>query len=78
MVLEQVADGGHVAAGSGLDVLLDEGQGGVGDFTPAVVDGQGVPAAGDLDELGDTRVAPLAFVGGVGDGPTDCVVHRRR
>jgi hypothetical protein len=34
-------------------VLLDEGQGGVGDFPLAVVDGEGVPAAGDLEDLGD-------------------------
>ncbi len=34
-------------------------QGGAGDFAPAVVDGQGVPAAGDLDDLGDAGVAFL-------------------
>src|SRR5712664_1807435 len=56
-------------------MLLDEGQGGVGNFAPAVVDGQGVPAAGDLDDLGDAGVALLAIVGGVGDGPRDGVVH---
>src|SRR5690348_15288540 len=61
--------------GSGLDVLLHEDQGGVGDFTPAVVDGQGVPAAGDLDDLGAAWVALLPLVGGVGDGPRDGIVH---
>src|SRR5258707_7381000 len=58
-----------------LGVLLDEGPGGVGDFPPAVVDGQGVPAAGDFDDLGDAGVALLPLVGGVGDGPRDGVVH---
>lgn len=55
-------------------MLLDEGQGDVGDFAPAVVDGQGVTAAGDLDDLGDAGVALLALVGRVGDGPRDRVV----
>src|SRR5690348_1341810 len=63
------------AGGSGLGVLLDEGQGDVGDFPPAVVDGQGVPAAGDLDDLGDVGVALLPLVGGVSDSPRDGVVH---
>jgi len=54
-------------------VLLDKGQGGAGNFAPAVVGGQGVPAAGDLDDLGDAGVALLLLVGGVGDGPRDGV-----
>src|SRR5882672_6310539 len=55
--------------GSGLGVLLYEGQGDVGDFPPAVVDGEGMPAAGDLDDLGDVGVALLPLVRGVSDGP---------
>src|SRR5260370_31971116 len=65
---------GGVACGSGLGVLLDEGQGGVGDVPPAVVDGQRMPAAGDLDDLGHVGVALLPLVGGVGDGPRRAVV----
>src|SRR5260370_23965954 len=57
----------HGGQGPGLGVLLDEGQGGIGDFLPAVGDGQGVPAAGDLDDLGDAGGALLALGrGGVG------------
>jgi len=38
----------------------------LGDFAPAVVDGEGVAAVGDLDDLGFGGVVSLAFVGGVG------------
>ena len=54
---------------------LDEGERGVGDFAPSVVDGQGVASAFDLDDLGDTRVALLPLVRRVGDGLGDCVVE---
>src|SRR6266576_3371820 len=57
-----------------LDEAFDEGERGVGDRAPAVVDGQGVSAVGDLDELGDTVVALLPLVGGLEDGPRDGVV----
>src|SRR5258708_29064136 len=58
--------------GSGLGWLgpgeaLHERQRGAGDLAPAAVDGEGVPVAGDLDDLGHVLVALLALVGGVGD-----------
>ena len=40
----------------------DEGESGVGDFAPAVVDGERVAATGDLDDLGDALVALLLLV----------------
>src|ERR1043166_3820128 len=55
-------------------VLPDEGEGGVGDFAPAVVDGQRMAAALDLDDLGLALVLPLLLVGGVGDRPRHGVV----
>src|SRR6266851_3171081 len=50
-------------AASGSDEALDEGERGVGDLTPAAVDGERVPAARDRDELGDRLVPLLPVVG---------------
>src|SRR6266498_4546225 len=57
-----------------LDETLDERQGGVGDLAPAAVDGEGVPAVLDLDDLGHALVVLLLLVGRVGDRPRDGVV----
>src|SRR5215211_5464705 len=57
-----------------LDEALDEGQGGVGDFTPAAVDDQRVPAVLHLDDLGHALVVLLLLVGGVDDRPGDGVI----
>src|ERR1700748_230834 len=42
---------------SGGDEPLDELQGGIGDFPPAVVDREGMASVGDLDDLGHAFVA---------------------
>lgn len=44
---------------------FDEGKGGVGDFAPAAVDGEGMSTILDLDDLGDALVVLLLLVGGV-------------
>src|SRR5215217_4045701 len=62
------------AAGSALDEPLDERERLVGGLTPAVVDDQRVPVAGDLLDLGHTRVVLLLLVGGVDDRRRDGVV----
>src|ERR1700730_9546759 len=58
----------------GLDEALHERQRGVGDAGPATVNGESVPAARDLGDLGDVLVALLALVRGVGDRWRDSVV----
>ena len=59
---------------------FDEVEGNVGDLAPAALDGQGVPAALDLDDLGDAFVVLLLLVGGVRNGPGApcCPSHRKR
>ena len=52
-----------------LHEAFDEGQSGVRDFAPATVDGQGVSAVLDLDDLGDVLVVLLLLVGGMRDRP---------
>src|ERR1700710_907268 len=53
---------------------LDEVQCRVGDLAPPTVDRQGVPAAGDLDELRDPLVALLLLERRLGDRPWHRVV----
>src|ERR1700730_7140057 len=45
---------------------VHEGERRRGDFLPAAVDRERVPAAGNLDDLGDALVALLQLEGGVG------------
>src|SRR5271166_7137667 len=52
----------------------DEGERGLGDVAPAVVDGQGVSSAGYLGELGHAGVVLLTLVFGVADGAGNGVV----
>jgi hypothetical protein len=56
------------SAGFLLHEPLDEVEGGVGDLAPAAVDGQGVSAVGDLDDLGDRRVVLLPLVVAIAPG----------
>jgi hypothetical protein len=61
-----------VASGSAPGQLcesFDEGTGGVGDFAPAAVDGEGMSTVLDLDDLGDALVVLLLLVRGVCDSP---------
>ena len=48
-----------------LGESFDEGKGGVGDFAPAAVNGEGMSTVLDLDDLGDALVVLLLLVGGV-------------
>lgn len=57
-----------------LDATPLESQGGVGNFVPALVDGEPVTAVGDLDELRDAGILELALVDGVVDGSWGGVV----
>src|ERR1700694_6044876 len=59
---------------SGLGEPLHKGQCLVSHFPPPVVDGERVPAIGDLDDLGYARVTSLPLVRGIGDGPRYGVV----
>ena len=52
-----------------LEESFDEGQCGVGDVGPAVVEDQGVAAAVDLDVLGGFGVLELLLVAAVGECP---------
>src|SRR5262245_57506119 len=47
----------------------------LGDLPPAGVDGQSMPAARHLDDLGHSRVALLLLVGRVRDRPGNCMVR---
>jgi hypothetical protein len=49
-----------------LDEAPDEAERHLGDLMPAIVDRERVAAAWDLDDLGDSLVAPLLLEGGVG------------
>jgi hypothetical protein len=53
---------------------LNEPERRVSDLAPAAVDGQGVAAVRDLDELGHSLVVLLPLVGGLGNGGGDRVV----
>src|SRR5439155_13942312 len=66
--------GGALLGRSGFDETLDEREGGLGDFAPAVIDRERVPTTRNLDDLRHTFVPPLPFVGGVRYGPRDGVV----
>jgi hypothetical protein len=51
------------------DEPLDELERRVGDQSPAAVDRERVTAVRQLDDLGDTRIAPLLLERGIGDRP---------
>src|SRR5712692_1806021 len=50
-----------------LQLLRDEGERGLGHFTPPVVDDQGMPAVGHLADFRDGGIFLLLLVGGIGD-----------
>jgi hypothetical protein len=54
-----------------LEEALDEGEGSVGDHSPSVVDGEGMAAVLDLDDLPDAIVVFLLLVRGIGDRPRE-------
>src|SRR5258708_29331928 len=49
------------------ELLRDEGERGLGHFTPPVVDDQGMPAIGEFVDLRDGGILLLLLVGGIGD-----------
>jgi len=59
-----------------LGEAADEGERGLCDLSPAVVDGQGVSSLRDLGELGHALVVLLSLILGRGDGRGDRVVLR--
>src|ERR1700677_739049 len=59
---------------AGLDESPDEVQAGLGYFLPSAVDGERVPAVGDLGDFGDAGVFALLLVGCAGDRPGNLVV----
>src|SRR2546421_7472606 len=50
-----------------LELLRDEGERGLGHFTPPVVNDQGMPAVGHLVNFRDGRILLLLLIGGTGD-----------
>src|SRR5947199_2038095 len=57
-----------------LKLLRDERERGLGHFTPSVVNGQGMPAAGYFTNLSHAGILLLFLIGGMGDRPWDGVV----
>src|SRR5580700_11491705 len=65
--------------GTWLESLpVEPGQALVGYPAPAVVDGQGVAAVGELGELGDGRGVTVLLQGGLGDRPGNRVILAAR
>src|SRR3989442_15356328 len=60
------------------ELLRDEGERGLGHFTPPVVNGQGMPATGYFADLRDRGIVLLSLIGGIGDCPRDGVVFLAR
>jgi len=76
-------DGRHLRPGRSSRVLrrrsrrdepLYKSEGNLAYLPPAAVDGERVPSAGDLDELGHAYVALLDLVGGLRDRAWDGVI----
>src|SRR5260370_968232 len=57
-----------------LKLLRDERERDLGHFTPSVVNGQGMPAAGYFTNLGHAGILLLLLIGGMGDRPRHGVV----
>src|SRR5260370_9397390 len=57
-----------------LQLLRNEGERGLGHFTPAVVNGQGMPATRYFMDLSHAGILLLLLVGGMGDRPRHGVV----
>jgi hypothetical protein len=55
-------------------VFVEPVQARTGDVTPAVVDGQRVPAVGELDQVVDRVRVAVLLERGFGDGFGDCMV----
>src|SRR5437868_13301156 len=61
-----------------LELLRDEGERGLGHFTPPVVNDQGMSAIGHLVDLRDGGILLLLLVGGIGDRHRGGVVFLAR
>src|SRR6266581_3764818 len=61
-----------------LQLLRDEGERGLGHFSPPVVDDQGMPSVGHLADFRDGGIFLLLLVGGIGDRHRGGVVFLAR